>query len=155
MSYTDDPNDPRLIAARKVQSGLQEVYLILSDEERAKGFVRPVRNCYRHIGIGPPIYPTRELTEDERLTHMTRDYVLYEIYPEGSSACGRFWTKAQLESIYQGCNMTTTMSNKIAETYARNPGFYGSTFCATCGNHYPVGIDGEFVWEQTNELVGT
>lgn len=27
---------------------MNEAYLILSDEERAKGFVRPVRRSYRH-----------------------------------------------------------------------------------------------------------
>lgn len=28
--------------------GLQEKYLVLSEEERAKGFVRPVRLAYKH-----------------------------------------------------------------------------------------------------------
>lgn len=29
-------------------TGMQREYLVLSDEERAKGFVRPVRDTYRH-----------------------------------------------------------------------------------------------------------
>jgi hypothetical protein len=40
----------------------------------------------------------------------------------------------------------TTMSVGIAETYARQPDFYGSTFCTTCQMHRPVGWNGEFVW---------
>lgn len=32
--------------------GMQRDYLILSEEERAKGFVRPVRRSYRHSRCG-------------------------------------------------------------------------------------------------------
>ena len=38
MRTTDDPSDSRREQA--------EVYLVLSDEERAEGFVRPVRATY-------------------------------------------------------------------------------------------------------------
>lgn len=82
--------------------GMQENYLALSDEERAKGFVRPVRRSYRH-------------------------------------------TK---------CNGLTTMGQELAETYATQPDFYSGTFCAHCRNHYPVGENGEFVWEDGTK-VGT
>lgn len=33
----------------------------------------------------------------------------------------------------------------LAETYAREPGFYGSTYCCSCRMHRPVGAGGEFV----------
>jgi len=49
MSYTTDPNDPRLghgVDSEKVPQN--EVYLVLSEEERAQGFVRPVRDTYVH-----------------------------------------------------------------------------------------------------------
>lgn len=52
MPITTDPNDPRLghgVDDEPVPQ--QEVYLVLSDEERAKGFVRPVRRSYKHVGI--------------------------------------------------------------------------------------------------------
>ena len=50
MSLTTDRNDPGL---RKVRpDGQNEVYLILSEEERAKGFVRPVRRKYLHLKCG-------------------------------------------------------------------------------------------------------
>jgi hypothetical protein len=52
------------------------------------------------------------------------------------------------------CGSTTTMAKKIAETYAANPKYYGSTFCATCGAHYPVGEYGDFVWPDGSK-VGT
>ena len=85
------------------EDGQQEGYVVLADEERAKGFVRPVRRTYKHL------------------------------------KCGTY----------------TTMGQTIAETYARDPKFYSGTFCVHCATHFPVGPDGEFVWEGTNEKVGT
>ena len=84
-------------------NGQQKGYVVLSDDERAKGFVRPVRNAYKHL------------------------------------ACGG----------------VTTMGDALAETYARDPAFYSGTFCAVCGSHFPVGEDGQFVWNGTEEKVGT
>jgi hypothetical protein len=102
MGVTDNPNDPGL---RKIEpDGMQETYLVLSEEERAKGFVRPVRHSYVHLKCG-----------------------------------GR-----------------TTMGEELAQTYARDPQFYGATFCATCRSHFPVGPDGEFIWyDGTDQKVGT
>jgi len=50
------------------------------------------------------------------------------------------------------CGSVTTMALKIAETYARDPGYYESTFCAVCRDHYPVG---DFVWDGTDEVLGS
>ncbi len=86
-------------------TGLQKGYVVLSEEERAKGFVRPVRRTYTHT-----------------VPH---------------------------------CGVDTTMSQPLAETYAREPKFYSGTFCAGCRAHFPVGADGEFVWAGTREKVGT
>ena len=83
-------------------NGQQKDYIVLSDGERAKGFVRPVRRTYVH-------------------------------------------TK---------CGSATTMGTAIAETYARDPYFYSGTFCIACGKHFPVGEDGEFVWDDGSQ-VGT
>lgn len=33
-------------------TGMQKGYIVLSDEERAKGFVRPVRRSYLHLTCG-------------------------------------------------------------------------------------------------------
>jgi len=101
MSTTTNSNDPRL--GRGVDNDptdQHEVYLVLSDEERAKGFVRPLRRAY----------------------------------------------------IHDTCGVVTSMSLPIAETYARNPKFYGATYCMGCMMHLPVT---EFRWDGTNERVGS
>ena len=46
------------------------------------------------------------------------------------------------------------MGLNLAETYARQPDFYGATMCARCHNHFPVGKNGEFVWDGTDIKVG-
>lgn len=47
---TTDRNDPEL---HKIQeSGQQAAYLVLTEEERAKGFTRPVRKSYLHVECG-------------------------------------------------------------------------------------------------------
>ena len=45
---------------------------------------------------------------------------------------------------YKGCGGSTTMALPLAETYARDPWFYGGTFCVHCHAHF--GLE-EFVWE--------
>jgi hypothetical protein len=127
---------------------------VLSEEERAKGFVRPVRHTYRHVGLRPQ-YTIRPLTREEEERFADLDYVGFEPYPDDGthgSATGRYWTDKDLKS---GCGAETTMSHSIAETYAAKPQFYGSTFCVRCRGHFPVGHHGEFVWVGSDERVGT
>ena len=103
MPTTSDPNDPRLThGADDAPVTQADAYLVLSEADRAQGFVRPVRRSY----------------------------------------------------VHQTCGATTTMAPSIAETYAREPGFYGATYCTTCQMHRPVGVSGEFVWEDGSK-VGT
>lgn len=83
-------------------NGQQKGYVVLTAAERAKGFVRPYRDAYRHLK----------------------------------------------------CNKITTMSRDIAETYARDPGFYSGTFCTTCRAHFPVGENGEFTWYEMDGREG-
>lgn len=152
MSLTTDKDDPRLQQTRG--DGQQEAYLVLSKEERDKGFARPVRMSYTHVGLPKPKYPLRPLTKEEQERHAGWNYVAYEQYPEEDGpAMGRFWTQDQLDS--KGCGFSTTMAVALAETYARDPSFYGATWCATCGCHLRVGAFGEFVWTGTTERVGT
>jgi hypothetical protein len=101
MNYTTDPNDPDLgrgVDDKQVEQ--HKKYLILSDEERAKGFVRPYRDSY----------------------------------------------------ICNTCGTVTTMSRPISETYARNPGFYGATYCCGCRKHLQVS---NFKWTLDGEVVGS
>lgn len=141
--------------------GQNTSYWVLSEAERARGFVRPVRWSYKHVGIPGPKYELRELTPEEIERYRQYGYVKREDYPESMSpVTGRFWTQPQLDKINKGCGGVTTMGQAIAETYARDPSFYGSTFCVSCGTHLPVGEAGEFVWmdergRETMERVGT
>lgn len=145
MAITPKPNDPRLRNIRP--DGQQEAYLVLSEEERGKGFVRPLRATYRHVGLQPR-YPLRDLTFEESQRYAKYGYVKYEKYPEDPTtpATGHFWTQAQLDG---GCQAQTTMAQEIAETYARDPKFYGATFCCGCNKHLPVA---EFVWVEGDRV---
>jgi hypothetical protein len=84
------------------KTGMQKDYIVLTEEERAKGFVRPIRRTYVHLK----------------------------------------------------CGVATTMSTALAETYARTPSFYGGTFCVGCKDHFPVGENGQFIWDDGTK-VGT
>lgn len=53
---------------------------------------------------------------------------------------------------HKTCGTITTMGLSLAETYARDPTFYSGTFCCRCATHRPLN---EFVWEGTDEQVGT
>jgi hypothetical protein len=150
MSLTTDPDVARSSPLRP--DGQQETYLVLSEEERARGFVRPVRHSYVHVGLPSPTYALRDLTPEEHERYDRYDYVKYEAYPDDGPASGRFWTQRQLDG---GCGTVTRMGQALAETYARQPDFYGATFCVRCGKHFPVGAAGEFVWDGTYERVGT
>ena len=148
---TTDPNDPRLGHGGDKEPGLQnEVYLVLSAEERAKGFVRPVRDRYVHVG-NKPRYPLRDLTSYEVSLWGGYGYVKYEEYPPSQGGpVGKLWTQEQLDKV--ACGTITVMGLALAETYARNPRFYGATYCCVCRMHLPVG---EFVWAGTDERVGS
>lgn len=109
MGLTTDPNEPCLKDIKP--DGQQCCYLVLSEEERAKGFVRPIRHKYRHLK----------------------------------------------------CGTVTTMGSELSETYARDPKFYGGTFCCHCGAHFRLRQhDAEkkewfwaFEWEPDGDPVGS
>lgn len=47
-------------------TGMQRGYVVLTPEERAKGFVRPVRRTYIHVGIKPRFVGTVLIHVGER-----------------------------------------------------------------------------------------
>lgn len=99
---TEDPSDPRLTHGVDAEPVPQAAaYLVLSEQERAKGFVRPLRRSYIHA---------------------------------------------------DGCGTVTTMGIALSETYARNPSFYGATYCVGCSMHLPLT---EFRWTEDGEVVGS
>jgi hypothetical protein len=101
MPLTTDPHDQRLEHGVDTQPVPQhEVYLVLSEEERKKGFVRPFRNVY----------------------------------------------------VHKKCGVETRMGDALSETYARDPNFYGATYCIGCHMHLPVG---EFYWSADHKEVGS
>lgn len=65
MGITTDPNDPRIPRGPHDETPVPqaEVYLVLSEEERAKGFVRPYRDSYVHQTCGVVTKMGRELSE--------------------------------------------------------------------------------------------
>jgi len=155
---TDNPKHPGVKRGPPDETPIpmHDTYLVLSDAERAKGFVRPVRRSYVHVGTAGPKHPLRDLTDEEKERHGNYGYVKFEAYPESESpVTGKFWTQAGLDRIGKGCGTQTTMGQALAETYAREPGFYGSTYCCGCSMHRPVGAAGEFIWDGTQERVGT
>lgn len=134
-------------------NGQQKDYVVLSEEERKKGFVRPVRYSYQHVGIPGPQFMPRDLSTEQ--AHYKDTFAKFEAYQPGSMKIGRYWTQEELDKVGRGCNQFTTMGIALAETYARDPKFYSATFCCGCGKHLPVGERGEFVWKGTNKRVGT
>lgn len=147
MGLTTDPNDPRLGHGVDVAPIAQhDVYLVLSEEERAKGFVRPYCENYLHLGTPGPRFELRDLTPEQHERYEQVGYVKYEVYPEDVEGLGMFWTQERLDNVGKGCGVVTHMAGALSETYARAPGFYGATYCGRCSKHLPVGPSGEFVW---------
>lgn len=150
---TTNPNDPRLgHGSDETPVPQHEAYLVLSEEERAKGFVRPYRDRYIHIGAPGPIYPLLDLNEVQKGLYGDT-YAKYEQYPESElPTLGKFWTQKELDNIGKGCGTETIMGRALSETYARQPSFYGSTYCVGCSKHLPVK---EFVWSADHQRVGS
>lgn len=160
MSFTTDKTDPELgWGSNDSPVPQNKKYLVLSEEERSKGFVRPLRTTYIHRGRYVGKKEVRPLTEDEVQRYEKYGYAGFvenDDYPDKSSIVGTYLTKDEISKLKNGyvggCNGSTTMHRTLAETYATDPAFYGSTYCSTCMMHRPVS---EFVWEGTNELVGS
>ncbi len=81
-------------------TGMHRDYWVLSEEDRAKGFIRPVRFKY----------------------------------------------------VHKSCGAVTRMAPILAETYARDPTFYGATVCVGCKKQLPVA---ELLWVGTQDEAGS
>lgn len=53
------------------------------------------------------------------------------------------------------CMTLTEMHDKMAMTISRDPTFYKALFCARCQGHFKIGQDGEFLWDKSDQRVGT
>lgn len=153
MTVTTDREHPGINKPKGGDPMAQnEAYIVLSEEERAKGFVRPLRDSYIHVGPCGPLHELRDLTPEQFERYSDYGYVKFEKYPDDVPSLGQFWTQEQLDAVDKGCKSLTTMAGPIAETYACEPKYYGSTFCVSCGGHHPVT---EFVWDGTDQRVGS
>ena len=155
MSVVYDREDPSLAEGQKNPIGQHAVYPVLWPEGRTKGFVRPVRNKYTHKGqrLRGTVRP---LTDEEKETYGQYGYVGFVSAPASESPIiGTYLTQEMLGKFdgeyIQGCGVSTKMRSELAETYARDPKFYGATFCVGCNRHLPVD---EFEWED-GETVGS
>lgn len=64
VTLTSDPRDPRLTRGVDEDPRPQaEVYLVLSETDRASGFVRPYRDTYRHEACGTTTTMARAIAE--------------------------------------------------------------------------------------------
>ena len=64
MALTTDPTDPRLGHGSDDKPGPQNpVYLVLPETERHDGFIRPIRNSYRHTVCGTVTRMANEIAE--------------------------------------------------------------------------------------------
>ena len=61
MSLTENRDDPDLSKIK--DNGQQESYLVLSQEETDKGYVRPLRNAYIHKKCGGRTVMNRRIAE--------------------------------------------------------------------------------------------
>jgi hypothetical protein len=153
MGITEDRTDPRLThGVDDKPTEMAEVYLVMSEEERKKGLVRPFRNKYVHVGPAGPKYELRSLTNEEHKRYLAQNYVAYESYPEDEGILGRFWKQEQLDAVGKGCGTLTVMGDALSETYAADPTYYGATWCVGCKMHRPVG---EFTWDADGSRVGS
>lgn len=76
----------------------------------------------------------------------------HENYPVDDGK-GKFVRPIRRAYVHTKCGVETVMSQDIAETYARNPKYYGATFCCGCKKHFPVE---EFTWsENPDQKVGS
>jgi hypothetical protein len=116
LCTTNGQSPEAVRAAQTNETGQHAGYIVLCAEERAKGFVRPYRDRYKHVGRP-------------------------EVVGSGDSVIR-----------VGGCGGVTTMGRSLSETYARDPGFYGATFCCGCNRHLPVA---EFIWTADGQVVGS
>ena len=115
MTITDDPNDPRLRQGADPIPNLGQAPVYL---------VLP--KAERDKGFIRPLRRTYVHMRDEgEVSTRKTDF----IYDKSTAGCG---------------GVATSMGLALSETYARDPKFYGYTFCTGCRTHRPVS---EFDWD--------
>ncbi len=73
----------------------------------------------------------------------------YENYPDSTE--GEYVAPVRNSYVHDKCGVKTIMATRFAETYARNPKYYGATFCCGCSAHLPVS---QFKWAVDGVTMG-
>lgn len=145
----------RAVLAREETAALlrskdEEVSVAREELERAKMEAAaeiPVDRSSRQLSGGG------EITPDHRDLKENGQQKGYVVLTPAERAKG--FTRPYRDAYrHLKCGKITTMSRDIAETYARDPGFYNGTFCVTCRAHFPIGEDGEFTWYEMDGREG-
>lgn len=124
-------------------TGQQKEYMALCPDERAKGFVRPYRDMYKHVGHFIERCEATQKNDDDENPHQCTRRFPHDGEHEFDAL---MLVNKPIKTLMQregGCGATTTMHKAIAETYARDPHFYSGTFCVHCQTHRPLT---EFTW---------
>ncbi len=99
----------------------------------------PAAEGSENIGAPQPIDPETGMHKD------------YWVLPEEERAKG-FVRPFRNKYVHNKCGVLTVMGTALSETYARDPKFYGATYCVGCKTHFPVS---EFVWDKDGQVVGS
>lgn len=140
LCTTDGRSAAEARASQTNETGQHPSYIVLCEEERRRGFVRPYRDTYKHVGSCGKEQPPVEDQIDRFFCLMVKGH---------DGPCLEF---VHGEHPGRGCGSVTTMGRALSETYARDPKFYGATFCVSCNRHLPVA---EFVWTADGKQVGS
>lgn len=113
---------------------------------------RKKRCTVKGQSVDPAKAPAHAPTDERLADGQNADH--YVLCPEDLAK--GYVEPLRLDYIHEKCGGVTTMPLACAETYAAQPGYYGSTFCCICGGYFPVGKDGEFIWDDgSRQKVGT
>jgi hypothetical protein len=135
----------RLLLKHATQSEREAMERISVERYKAAEAIPVDRDC-RVLTDGSPV------TEDHReINPATGQQKGYVVLCEAERRKG-FVRPVRRAYLHKTCGSVTTMGLTLAETYARDPTFYSGTFCCACRAHFPLD---QFVWERTNELVGS
>ncbi len=100
----------------------------------------------RTLTNGEPV--TADRREIDPATGMQKGYVVLSAAERAKG----FVRPVRRTYVHKGCGTATSMGTSLAETYARDPGFYSGTFCSHCREHFPLV---EFVWQDDGLPVGS
>ncbi len=96
--------------------------------------------------------------DDPKLKEYDKDGMqkTHLVLPDENRKKEHFIRPLRKSYMHNKCGTVTTMGESIAETYAANPRYYSSTWCSSCKGYFPVGDQGEFIWDDgSGQKVGT